>query len=567
MLEIGSVIDNKYKIIYQIGRGGTSRVYLALNEAANKQWAIKEAKKDVVVNGIEIKQRLIAETSIMKNLRHPHLPEIADVLETDDSYLIVMDYIEGRTLKEILMQEGRQSQEDVVDWAIQLCEVLEYIHTRNPKIIYRDMKPVNIMLKPDGNVILIDFGAARIYKDGATEDTSALGTTGYAAPEQYGGAGQTDERTDIYNLGATMYHLVTGKDPSKPPYEMRPIRKWDRSLSSGLEEIILRCTKSDPDERYQSASDLKYALLHYKEMEDSYREKKRRQWMAVLTAAAVSAVSLVAAIGLRFHAVRLLNGTYDELLRKGRTQPETEQRVQAYEEAVRVDPGRGDAYTQLLDEVFLEDGVLTQEEADRMTKILGYKAPGWQKTAEDSFRNNEKAYSAFCYDLGLAFFYYYGNMGNKPLSRPWFETAKDSPTLDETKKTRAERFYRIAEYYSRLGDRNRSGDNVISYSEYWSDLLTLCRGDIVKQDNLRTALVVYREMAYQIESHAGEFRAAGVSRDEMESQVTSISRVIDENEETADGWDRVLIDEIRDNLDAAQRNIDITFSAEGEEDV
>ena len=137
-----------------------------------------------------------------------HLPSIVDVIDGEGTFLIVMDYIEGNPLNVLVNEQGAQSQEDVIDWAKQLCDVLGYLHSRTPAIIYRDMKPSNVMLKPDGNVMLIDFGTAREYKNkNMVEDTTCLGTQGYAAPEQFGGHGQTDARTDIYCLGATMYHL------------------------------------------------------------------------------------------------------------------------------------------------------------------------------------------------------------------------------------------------------------------------------------------------------------------------------------------------------------------------
>lgn len=564
MLDIGSVIDNKYKIIYQIGKGGTSRVFLAINEVANREWAVKEIPKKAKLGGRDVRQRPMAETSIMKKLRHDNIAEIADVLETDDAWLIIMDYIEGKTLKEILREEGAQPQELVVEWGITVCGIFSYLHAQEPKIIYRDLKPGNLMLQPDGKLMLIDFGAAREFRESAAGDTDCLGTRGYAAPEQYpdqdAGTGRSDERTDIYNLGATMYHLVTGKDPSRPPYEMRPIRQWDRSLSSGLEEIILRCTKNDPDERYQTAEELAYALRHYREMENEYRAKKKRQWHLFTAACAASVLSLMLAVGTRAYAGKILDSTYGELLRKGQTETKKELRVQAYADAVKADPSRGEAYSRLLEDIFLEDGEFTQDEADKMTEVLGYRGTGWNKTAEESFRSSEKDYDRFCYDMGLAFFYYYGENGNKQLSRPWFETAKDSSTLEETKRRRAERFYRIADYYSRLGDRNRSGDAIVSYSEYWSDLLALCRGDIVQQDNLRTALVMYREMAYQIGSHAGEFRNAGVAREEMQSQLTRIRRDVEYYEKDGEESDLRLMGEILENVDAAEKILEIAFS-------
>ena len=194
MLEIGSVVAGSYKILSVIGRGGMSVVYLAINERANRPWAIKEVRKgqgaDLAADRKEIE--------MLRRLKHPNLPAIADVIEHEDSLLIVMDYIEGRSLEDILREQGAQPQEQVARWARQLCDVLFYLHTREPAVIYRDMKPANVMLKPDGEEIaLIDFGAAKEYKPEKIKDTVSLGTRGYAAPEQYEEEGKSDARTDI----------------------------------------------------------------------------------------------------------------------------------------------------------------------------------------------------------------------------------------------------------------------------------------------------------------------------------------------------------------------------------
>ena len=150
MLEIGSIIDGKYKILNQIGQGGMSVVYLAMNERANKQWAVKEVRKDGVRDFAFVRQGLIVEMEMLKKLRHPYLPTIIDVIDLEDSFLIVMDYIEGIPFRKALEEYGALPQGDVIEWAKQLCEVLGYLHSRPFPIIYRDMKPDNIMLKPDG---------------------------------------------------------------------------------------------------------------------------------------------------------------------------------------------------------------------------------------------------------------------------------------------------------------------------------------------------------------------------------------------------------------------------------
>ncbi len=225
MLENGSVVDGKYKILNVIGRGGMSVVYLAMNERVNRQWAVKEIRKKDAYHLYANKR----EIEMMKKLNHPHLPGIVDVIENRDALLIVMDYIEGRSLQDLLDEYGAQPREKVLMWAKQLCDTLAYLHGRKPAIIYRDMKPSNVMLKPDGNVMLIDFGAAREYRAGEGKDTISLGTRGYAAPEQYDREGHSDARTDIYCLGVMLFQLFTGESP----HALRPICSVDSSFSPG----------------------------------------------------------------------------------------------------------------------------------------------------------------------------------------------------------------------------------------------------------------------------------------------------------------------------------------------
>ena len=302
MLEIGSIVDGKYRILSKVGQGGMSTVYLAINEKANKPWAIKEVRKDGIQNFEVVRQSLIVETDLLKKLKHDNLPSIIDIIDQDDNFLIVMDYIEGITLDKVIKEYGPQKQDDVVNWAIQLCDVLCYLHTRKPPIIYRDMKPSNVMLKYDGSVVLIDFGTAREYKERASGDTACLGTQGYAAPEQFGGQGQTDARTDIYCLGATMYHLLTGHNPSEPPYEMYPITYWDASLSSGLEGIILKCTQKNPEDRYQTAEELMYALQNYRDLDAPMIRKYKHRVISFATSAALAVLCGVMAVTMHVSA-------------------------------------------------------------------------------------------------------------------------------------------------------------------------------------------------------------------------------------------------------------------------
>ena len=561
-LEVGSVVGGKYRILHRVGRGGMSNVYLALNEKANKQWAVKEVRKDGGRDQDIIRQNLIAETSILKELRHPHLPSIIDIIQDDDTYLILMDYIEGITLLEKLDAEGAQSESDVVKWAMQICDVLGYLHSRVPPIIYRDTKPSNIMLKPNGDVVLIDFGTARVYKETAEEDTSWLGTRGYAAPEQYGGHGQTDERTDIYNLGATMYHLVTGHNPSRPPYEMYPIRKWVKTLSSGLESIILKCTKRNPDERYQSCAELMYDLEHYMELEEDYIKKQNKHMGMFILTCFLSVGCLVGGIGTRIEAGKMTNETYSNYIREAESATTEQAMLDGYKRAIQLSPEETQAYEEILDRIYLQDGEFRKEEAEQLIEILNTR--NGNGTNEDYLMRNKAGYEELAYRLGLAYFYYYDGTGNKAMSQPWFGIARNGEYLDASKKERADRFYHIADYYSLLSNKDRAGDNTVSYSDYWKDLVSITKGNIVQEDNERTALVMYKELVYQMIMHANEFRRAGVKEYELRGAIENVENRIssDFDEVKMDTEELELLNALKDSVGSAKQAIDTSYGVE-----
>ena len=428
MLEIGSLVDGKYKILNKVGQGGMSVVYLAMNEKANKQWAVKEVRKDGVLDFESVKQGLVAETDILKKLSHPNLPSIVDVIDTSDSFIIIMDYIQGNSLNKALEEFGAQPQELVIAWAKQLCDVLGYLHSRTPAIIYRDMKPANVMLKPDGNVTLIDFGTAREYKEKNLADTTCLGTVGYAAPEQFGGMGQTDARTDIYCLGATLYHLVTGMNPCEPPYEIKPIREINPTLSSGLERIILKCTQRNPEDRYQSCAELMYALEHYEEIDDIHRKKQKKKLGKFLFTSAMTLVFGAVSLWGYISAENKKSENYEVILKSAESTAD-------YYEAILTDPTKADAYVQL-NKFLTDDFVLTKEEGQQLLKLqigLDSKTSSGfsenvnvleQLKAEDSV-----GYQRACYEVGQSFLFYYDAKIDRDRysnASKWFEEAKGS---------------------------------------------------------------------------------------------------------------------------------------------
>ena len=277
-MEKGNLIQGKYEVLELLGQGGMSKVYLVLDLKLGKKWAAKEIVRPQNDREEHIYvQSAMTEVATMKRLDHPALPRIVDVVEERNGIYVIMDYIEGESLESMLKREGHLKIETVLKWAKELCEVLDYLHRQEPPIIYRDMKPGNIMVSRNGSIKLIDFGSVREYKGQSKEDTVCLGTRGYAAPEQFGGKGQSDVRTDIYSLGMTLYHLLTGEEPWENAAELLLEGDRQTKLTDGWKYIIRKCIWRNPNLRYQTCPELLRDLNHYEKLNKKCRQKSRRR--------------------------------------------------------------------------------------------------------------------------------------------------------------------------------------------------------------------------------------------------------------------------------------------------
>lgn len=395
MAEIGSVIDGKYEILREIGHGGMSVVYLAMDTHLNKQWAVKEIKKkgsgkndEIIVNS------LLAEANLMKRLDHAALPRIVDIIDNGVTIYVVMDYIEGESLDKILNEYGAQPEELVIGWAMQLCDALAYLHAQKPPIIYRDMKPANIMLKPEGNIKIIDFGIAREYKEQSLADTTVLGTKGYAPPEQY--SGQTDARSDIFALGMTMHHLLTGIDP-RSGEAYAPVRMWNPELSEGIELIIDKCVEPAPENRYQNCSDLLYDLEHPDLITRGYKKRQKRKVAAFMAAAGMTVVLFLTGAVCTTIAKNINNSNY-EILISPSTATALNEKIDSYKRAIAIYPERTDAYMCML-EAYEDEGRFGKEENDEFLAL--YNAN------KDTFDHTTSEVAELNYKIGMMYFNYY----------------------------------------------------------------------------------------------------------------------------------------------------------------
>ncbi|MEA3334455.1 MAG: serine/threonine-protein kinase [Chloroflexota bacterium] len=276
---VGTVLRSRYKITELVGQGGMGAVYKAEDlRLEGRLCAVKEILPDFSAFPDELEQmqdQFYREASILARLDHPNLPKVSDYFSSEERELLVMDFVPGRDLRELVSDAKRRGQfldeRQVLGWAAQLCDALSYLHNQNPAVLHRDVKPSNIKLTPRGTIKLVDFGLVKVLAPDDTRTVTVVqgrGTVQYTPLEQYGGdTGHTDARSDIYSLGATLYHLLTGRAPADAkqrfllPGALLPPREINPRVSTRTERAIMRAVAMHPDERPSDAAQFRNLLI------------------------------------------------------------------------------------------------------------------------------------------------------------------------------------------------------------------------------------------------------------------------------------------------------------------
>ncbi len=256
-MDVGTVLNERYKVLEVLGKGGMGCVYLVEDLKLGCPWALKEMIFPFEEGKEEALKQFKREAQILAKVKHPHLPKVFDYFEEKNRYYLVMEYIDGLNLMEVLEKNGKLHWKKALDYALQICDVLKFLHKQG--IIYRDLKPSNIMVDPKGNVYLIDFGIARFFKGKKICDTVVIGTVGFAPPEQMGKA-ETDERSDIYSLGATLHYLLTGKDPSLTPFVFEDPSSLVSEIPQEFSKVVMKALSLSAKDRYQKVSEMERDL-------------------------------------------------------------------------------------------------------------------------------------------------------------------------------------------------------------------------------------------------------------------------------------------------------------------
>ncbi|MEQ8169536.1 MAG: serine/threonine-protein kinase [Candidatus Eremiobacterota bacterium] len=266
-LKTGTVLNNIYRVVKLLGKGSMGNVYLVERIEYDKKFVVKELNfsQGSGLNQDDAKEIFRREAEFMENFDHPGLPKTYGVFSQNGKEYLTMDYIEGKTLEEIINTSKKAVEKNkAITWTIQIAEIIDYLHNSFQKpLVYRDLKPSNIIIKPDGEPVLVDFGIARYYNPDKSSDTFNYGTPGYAAPEQYKGKGQSTPQSDIFGLGAILFQMLTGYDPSLKPLQFPSMKSLNSDISEELESTVFKAIQLDPMNRYISMREFKEILQKY----------------------------------------------------------------------------------------------------------------------------------------------------------------------------------------------------------------------------------------------------------------------------------------------------------------
>ncbi len=525
MLKIGTVLDGKYEIIKQIGKGGTSLVYLAMNQKLNQQWVIKEIRSEL---DMASKNRMLQEARLMMTFDHPAIPRIVDILE---STYIVMDYVSGQSLAHELKEKGPIPQETVVEWGKQICNVLIYLHSLNPPIIYHDLKPGNIILKmPEQNLKLIDFGEARKCIHG-----NAVGggkTKEYAAPEQQTRSG-TDARTDIYCFGTTLYRLLTGQfvPPYPEPVGSARERFPDLQISKGMDNIIKKCTEPLPEKRFQSAHELMQALENINLWDDDYLKKQTGKIKLCAGTAIASAVLVLLGIGFAGSAAYWKRQNYDSLIATEAALG-YEIQIDHYLEAVQLNGKDPRAYARMV-QAYQQRGVFGDEESQQLGNAYNANKHDFDMKNPDMVELN--------YQIGQLYFNMYSGDSNSFRARIQKAHSYFGYVVDFG--TPADPHYSIASSYNTLCrffiDFVLNDNSVLepTKADYQGmlDAIYDCMQDMQayhSSDAAYTRLTLYQKILDTVNANARGFAHSGIEQKDVADMVTTLCQAVQQENVT-----------------------------------
>lgn len=544
-LQVGdTVLKGRYEILKVIHTSGMANIYLVSDNNLKKQWCLKEiVKSEAGRNNIEYRS-LLQEANILKSLNNSGIPRIVTSEEEGDSLFIVMDYVDGISVREYMRRHGAIKQDVAVKWIKQVCNILSYLHNRKHPIFYRDMKPDNIMIQEDMSIKLLDFGISVVItsEDTVIKKGDNLGTQGYAAPEQGVVGNKYDLRSDIYSLGMTMYHMLTGISPSVAKGKLRPIREVNSSLSKGLEVVVGKCIMRNPDDRYQTIEEVIYALNNYDILDTDYRKKAKRKINTTMGLFGMSVLLFTTS----FIPLGLYKGQQEDFYKEKLEVAIRTGRTNDYIEAISLKPTKLQPYQGLI-ESLKEDGVFSKEEEKELLGLINPNLGSIQ---------DEKEYGKLAYNIGKLYWFYYEGSDGDTVSSKWFKESMEANYKKEDSKV----YYDLGNFKKEISMSIAESSDVGMYKEYWKDLMSaknIDSGEIVE-------LQIYNSIADAISTYSYKLAKDGISKEDMLTEVSNINKFLEVSNPTTDK-SRQLKDKLSNVAKTLPEKINIVFKQGGVE--
>ena len=564
----GRLTLDQFEILRELGRGGTSVVYLAADRKDGSLCAMKLLKKEdpegIPHDSGEKTELLRAEAAVLEALGEdeqgePHagtrywgIPEYrGEIWDESGGFAgFLMEYVEGKSLRELLGGGRIYSVRETAEAGLQLCGVMGRLHRQKPPMIYRDLKPANILVRADGTLALVDYGAVRKYRKSAAEDTQQLGTEGYAAPEQYGGWEQSDERTDIYGIGAVLHHMVTGRPPLetglKPLEEILRPSGGERLPCSCTEmaQILRRCCMTAPSMRFSSCEELAKALRFVLKNCEKEEAAERRTGKGIRRSVLpVCAAAVLLLCGGAFAAIT--EGAeimeYRRLIKEAGEAGELGKKTEIYGAAAGARPEETEAYICFVRDL-AEDYVVTQEEKEALDSVL-YGAVGRQSGEGNLERMREKRPGDYAWlemELGKVYFACYE--GGREAAGACFANALEAAGIWFDGRRTAEA---MTEVLSGEWNADRIG--------VWIVLEREAAEEAEETGNGVFAAAVCKAAAAEIALYADRYEEAGTGRDMIKEVTQSAEEFMRKAEDGRVPVPEKLEKELRAAVDSAVR--------------
>lgn len=546
MAKVGDILLGEYKVVDIISGngkklGGMSNVYKVVSkDLADKFWALKEVNLDNHDRATTEQKALLHEAKLLVKLNHPFIPRITTTKTTKHTRFIVMDWVEGVPVS-YLINSKEMTNAKALDISIKVCEILGYLHNRPIPILYRDMKPQNLMYQSNGNVVLIDFGIS-VEKDGnpLPDRMSSLGyldpyalAVGQASLKNGVPPRYPDLRSDIYSLGWTMFHMFTGisplaykklieknKEKGLPEDTSRDPRLVSPNISPYIAKIIMKATEPLPENRYSSIEELQYDLEDVENQEKGTKKIKKKRLRTVFSLFAVGALLMVSSSIPYLANQNLKKDKYAVLVD---TATKTG-KMSDFLKVIEYNPNDITPYFGMIDAIKSDGQFTPEEEKDFLDSV----------NSNISFIQNDKRYKQFAFEVGRLYWLYYTGKDGESISSRWFKDAKDYSNL-------APVYASIGSFQSDITKYANEGDDAGRYKKQW-DLLNSVNG----QSDLVTLQVDKAKLSLII-SYIYRLKSDGVSKDSVESTLTGIETFVN-SQKDVQGRQADIINEIKASL-------------------